>query len=130
MCVTCDFAIFWTTKYHTPDTFHLPVNQSSFAIHRYRYQRYPQPTQIGLQPLLATLGQITLPFTLPTRKFSLFGDRHYPVLCQLKFPSDRSHQARKSTFFPKHLLHSYNHPSYRRLLPHGRSQACLDVHYF
>lgn len=33
--------------------------------------------------------------------------------------------ARRTMFFPIHLLHSYIHPSYKWTLPRGSEQACL-----
>ena len=44
------------------------------------------------------------------------------TLCPPVLPS-REH---KQTFFPTHLLYSYNHRSYQWSHPHGCKQACID----
>ncbi len=58
---------------------------------------------------------------LLTSWYCVESQHHLLLLCLPVLPS-REH---KQTFFPTHLLYSYNHRSYQWSHPHGCKQACI-----
>jgi hypothetical protein len=122
-CLSC-FIIFWTTKYNTPRTFCLA--NYSVVFHDRCICLLPY-ISTNHSNCIRTLGcntsnqYTTFSYTCWQVGFVL---RSAPpvTLCPPVLPS-REH---KQTFFPTHLLYSYNHRSYQWSHPHGCKQACLD----
>ena len=122
-CLSC-FITFWATKYNTPCTFCLadysvvfcdlcqPSRKSDATNHSYCI------TALRSDP---SDNNTTLSYTCWQVGFVL---RSAPpvTLCLPVLPL----RGLKQTFFPTHLLYSYNHRSYQWSHPHGCKQACLD----
>ena len=122
-CLSC-FIFFWNTKYNTPRTFCLA--NYSVVFHDRCICLLPH-ISTNHSNCIRTLGcntsnqYTTFSYTCWQVGFVL---RSAPpvTLCPPVLPS-REH---KQTFFPTHLLYSYNHRSYQWSHPHGCKQACID----
>jgi hypothetical protein len=118
---------FCHTQYNTPRTFCLASYSVVFRDHRLRLLPHASVNHSNCIRALRcdpSDKHTTLSHTCWQVGFVL---RSAPpvTLCILRFPLMRS-QAFKHTFFPTHLLHSYNHRSYQWSLGRPSEQACLN----
>ena len=122
-CLSC-FIFFWNTKYNTPRTFCLA--NYSVVFHDRCICLLPH-ISTNHSNCIRTLG------CNPSNQYTTFSYTCWQVgfvlrsappvtLCPPVLPS-REH---KQTFFPTHLLYSYNHRFCQWSHPHGCKQACID----
>ena len=86
-------------------------------------QRMPLTTHTAYTPLGATLRTIYTTLSHTNWQVGFVLRSAPPVTLCLPVLPLREHE---QTFFPTHLLYSYNHRSYQWSDPHGPEQACID----
>ena len=122
MSCLCCWITFWATQYNSPRVFCLADYSTVFCdLCLSRLSRKPVTTQTAYEPLGATPWTSILPFPIPVNQVGFAWKSAPPVT----FHCPVFLAARRTMFFPIHLLHSYVHQSFKWTLPCDSEQACL-----